>query len=111
MDDYTHYIGCVVLPGALISATGKRKLTLEGGSVVEPLAEVVTDYICCYLLSSLFGMSLVMPLCIVLCSLMLERNLQIRHAGDDSDAVLGRGNVLRVGAVIESPQANYSTFL
>ncbi len=35
---------------------------------------------------------------------MIERNLQIRHDGDDTDAVLGRGNVLRVGAVIESPQ-------
>ncbi len=34
-------IGCIVLPGAIISATGKRKLTLEGDSVVEPLAEVM----------------------------------------------------------------------
>ncbi len=54
--------GCVVLPGAIISATGKRKLTLEGGSIVEPLAEVVANYICYYLLSSLFGIALVMPL-------------------------------------------------
>ncbi len=38
---------------------------------------------------------------------MVERNLQIRHDGDDTDAVLGRGNILRVGAVIESPQACY----
>ncbi len=55
-------IGCVVLPGAIISATGKRKLTLEGGSIVEPLAEVVTNYIFCYLLSSLFGIALILPL-------------------------------------------------
>ncbi len=46
-------IGCVVLPGAIISATGKRKLTLEEGNVVEPLAEVITTILAClFLLSS-----------------------------------------------------------